>query len=80
MGNQNQNQKRDKEIISFTGEIQESLPNAMFKVKLDEGGQIVLGILSGKMKQHFIRVVPGDKVEIEMTPYDLTKGRVTKRL
>jgi len=57
----------------------ENLPNAVFRVQLDSG-QIVLGHLSGKMRVNMIKVLPGDKVTIEMTPYDLTKGRITRRL
>ncbi len=57
----------------------ETLPNAVFRVQL-ESGQAVLGHLSGKMRMHMIRVLPGDKVLIQMTPYDLTKGRIVRRL
>lgn len=57
----------------------ESLPNAVFRVQLDSG-QTVLGHLAGKMRVNMIRVLPGDKVLIEMTPYDLNKGRITRRL
>lgn len=61
------------------GKVIESLPNAFFRVQLDSG-QTVLGHLSGKMRVNMIRVLPGDKVVIEMTPYDLHKGRITRRL
>jgi len=67
------------DVIEFVGEIVEALPNALFKVKL-ETGQQVMGHLSGKMRIHYIRVVPGDRVRIQMTPYDLTKGRIVTRL
>jgi len=67
------------DAIEFIGEIVEALPNALFKVKL-ETGQEVMGHLSGKMRIHYIRVVPGDRVKIQMTPYDLTKGRIVTRL
>lgn len=60
------------------GEILELLPNAMFRVQLDSGHGI-LGILSGKMRMHRIKVLPGDRVTVEMTPYDLTKGRIIYR-
>ena len=60
------------------GEIQEALPNAMFKVKLKNGHEI-LAHISGKMRMHYIRILPGDRVKIEMSPYDLTKGRITFR-
>jgi len=68
-----------KEIIEMEGEVIEALPSATFKVKLENGHQ-VLGHLSGKMRMNFIKVLPGDKVILELTPYDLTKGRITKRL
>ncbi len=60
------------------GEIEETLPNATFKVKL-ENGHVVLGHISGKMRMHYIRILPGDKVTVEMTPYDLTRGRIVFR-
>ncbi|EKD75987.1 MAG: translation initiation factor IF-1 [uncultured bacterium] len=67
-----------KGFIEMQGEVLELLPNAMFRVQLD-GGPLILGIMSGKMRMHRIRVLPGDKVTIEMTPYDLTKGRIVYR-
>ena len=67
-----------KGFIEMQGEVIELLPNAMFRVQLD-GGPLILGIMSGKMRMHRIRVLPGDKVTIEMTPYDLTKGRIVYR-
>jgi translation initiation factor IF-1 len=60
------------------GTIIETLPNAMFKVEL-ENGQTILAYVSGKMRMHFIKILPGDKVTIELSPYDLTKGRITYR-
>jgi translation initiation factor IF-1 len=60
------------------GVITEALPNAMFRVKLENGHEI-LSHISGKMRMHYIRILPGDKVKIEMSPYDLTKGRITYR-
>ena len=61
------------------GEVLESLPSTLFKVKLDDGREI-LGHLSGKMRLHYIKVLPGDRVQVEMTPYDDTKGRIVRRL
>jgi translation initiation factor IF-1 len=69
----------EKEIVEAKGEVIEALPNALFKILLDSGQQII-GHLSGKMRIHYIRLVPGDKVLVEMTPYDLSKGRVIRRL
>lgn len=68
-----------KEVIEFEGTIQESLPNAMFKVVLENGHQ-VLAHISGKIRKNFIKILPGDKVKVELTPYDLTRGRITYRL
>ncbi|MBI4065265.1 translation initiation factor IF-1 [Candidatus Gottesmanbacteria bacterium] len=65
--------------IELEGEVVESLPNTLFRVKIPNG-RIVLCHLSGKMRLHFIRLMPGDKVKLEMTPYDGTKGRITYRL
>lgn len=65
--------------IKMEGEIIDVLPNAMFKVKLKNGVE-VLGYISGKMRQHEIRILDADRVEIEMSPYDLSKGRITRRL
>lgn len=64
--------------IEVQGTIIETLPNAMFKVTL-ENGQTILAYVSGKMRMHFIKILPGDKVTIELSPYDLTKGRITYR-
>lgn len=68
-----------KGFIEVQGVVDEMLPNASFRVTLDNGHE-VRAHLSGRMRMHHIRVLPGDKVIIEMTPYDLTKGRITKRL
>lgn len=68
-----------KEIVKLEGEIVELLPSTMFRVKL-ENGHVILAHISGKMRIHFIKLMPGDTVEIEMSPYDLTKGRITRRL
>jgi translation initiation factor IF-1 len=70
---------QNKQVIELEGKVIESLPNAVFRVQL-ESGQVVLGHLAGKMRMNMIRVLPGDKVLLEMTPYDLNKGRITRRL
>lgn len=67
-----------KEVIEVEGTIIEALPNANFKVQLENGHEI-LAHISGKMRMHYIKILPGDKVTIEMTPYDLDKGRITYR-
>lgn len=67
-----------EETIQMQGEIAETLPNATFRVKL-ENGHIILGHISGKMRMHYIRILPGDKVTVELTPYDLTRGRIVFR-
>jgi len=67
-----------EDAMQMQGEVVESLPNATFRVKL-ENGHIVLGHISGKMRMHYIRILPGDKVTVELTPYDLTKGRIIFR-
>lgn len=68
-----------KEVIEVEGTVTETLPNAMFRVEL-ENGHVILAHISGKMRMHYIRIVPGDKVMIEMTPYDLQKGRIRYRM
>jgi translation initiation factor IF-1 len=68
-----------KDFIEFQGEVLELMPAATFKVLLENGHEI-LAHLSGKMRMHKIRILPGDKVKVEMSPYDLTKGRITYRL
>ncbi|OGG05574.1 translation initiation factor IF-1 [Candidatus Gottesmanbacteria bacterium RIFCSPHIGHO2_01_FULL_42_12] len=65
-------------VTKFQGEVLENMPNAFFRVKLDDGREI-LGYLSGKMRLHHIRILPGDRVEVEMTPYDKDKARITYR-
>ena len=67
-----------EDYIEMQGEVLENLPNATFRVKLDNG-HVVLGHISGKMRMHYIRILPGDKVQVELTPYDLTRGRITYR-
>lgn len=66
------------DVIQFEGEVLEALPNTMFRVKL-ENGHMVLCHISGKMRMNYIRILPGDKVTVEMTPYDLNKGRIVFR-
>ena len=66
------------DVIEIEGTIKETLPNAMFKVELENGHEI-LAHVSGKIRMHYIRILPGDKVTVEMSPYDLTKGRITYR-
>ena len=70
--------KPKEDAIVLEGTILESLPNAMFKVELDNGHE-VLAHISGKMRMHYIRILPGDKVQVELTPYDLSRGRITYR-
>jgi translation initiation factor IF-1 len=70
--------KPKEDAIVLEGTIVESLPNAMFRVEL-ENGHKVLAHISGKMRMHYIRILPGDKVQVELTPYDLTRGRITYR-
>ena len=76
LGKSGQNKK---DVIELEGKVVENLPNAIFRVQLDSG-QTVLGHLSGKMRFNMIKVLPADRVIIEMTPYDLTKGRITRRM
>jgi translation initiation factor IF-1 len=67
-----------EEKIEVEGEVVEALPSTMFRVQLD-GGHDVLATISGKMRKHYIRILPGDKVKVELSPYDLTRGRITYR-
>lgn len=67
-----------EDVIEIEGTVVEKLPNAMFKVELENGHQ-VLAHISGKLRKNFIRILPGDTVTMEMSPYDLTKGRITWR-
>ena len=67
-----------EELIAAEGEIIEALPNAMFRVKL-QNDHVVLAHVSGKMRMHFIRILPGDAVTVEMSPYDLNRGRIVLR-
>lgn len=67
-----------EDAIEVTGTVLETLPNAMFRVELDNGHK-VLAHISGKMRMHYIKILPGDKVKIELSPYDLARGRITYR-
>ena len=67
-----------KNVIEVQGKIIETLPNAMFRVELNNGHK-VLAHISGKMRMHYIRILPGDEVTVELSPYDLTRGRITYR-
>lgn len=64
--------------LELEGVVEEALPNTMFRIKLDNG-HTVLGHISGKMRKHYIRILPGDRVTVELSPYDLTRGRITYR-
>ena len=68
-----------EDYIEMQGEVVENLPNATFRVRL-ENGHIVLGFISGKMRMHYIRILPGDKVTVQLTPYDLSKARIVFRV
>lgn len=70
--------KNKDDVIQMEGVVLKTLPNAMFKVKI-EGGHEILGHVSGKMRMHYIRILVGDKVLIELSPYDLSRGRITRR-
>jgi translation initiation factor IF-1 len=71
---------KNSELIELTGIVDEVLPNTTFRVKVDNVGQMVLCYIGGRLKQHKIKIILGDKVKIEMSPYDLTKGRITYRM
>ena len=68
-----------EEAVEVEGTVVEALPNAMFRVEIQEG-HVVLAHLSGKLRMHYIRILPGDKVKLELSPYDLSRGRITFRL
>ena len=67
-----------QDVIEVEGKVIEALPNAMFQIQL-ENGHVVLAHVSGKIRMHFIRILPGDRVTVELTPYDLKRGRITYR-
>lgn len=77
--NKTKRKTMSKDVIELEGTILESLPNAMFRVELENKHEI-LAHISGKIRKNFIRILPGDKVKVEMTPYDLSRGRITYRL
>ena len=68
-----------QDVIEVEGTILESLPNAMFQVKLEKNGHVILAHISGKIRMNFIKILPGDRVTVELTPYDLSRGRITYR-
>lgn len=70
---------QEKELVKLEGIVEETLPSTTFKVKLDNGHEI-LAHISGRMRVNYIRLIPGDRVIVEMSPYDLTKGRIVQRL
>ncbi len=67
-----------EDMIELEGTVVEAMPNAMFKVEI-QGGHVILAHISGKLRMNYIRILPGDKVTVEMSPYDLTRGRITWR-
>ncbi|MBR3164436.1 translation initiation factor IF-1 [Candidatus Saccharibacteria bacterium] len=77
-GDTSSSSKSQKEVIKLTGKVVEALPGTKFRVEL-ENGHIIVAHMSGKMRKNYIRLVPGDKVDVELTPYDLTKGRISYR-
>lgn len=68
----------DKQVIELEGTVIDALPNATFRVEI-EGGHVILAHISGKMRMHYIKILPGDKVTVEMSPYDIERGRITYR-
>ncbi len=70
---------KKEEVIQVEGLVKETLPNAMFRVEI-EGGHVILGHVSGKMRMNYIRLLPGDRVTLELSPYDLTRGRIVRRI
>ena len=70
---------KKEDVIVMEGLVEKALPNAMFQVKLNGGDHVVLAHVSGKMRMHYIKLLPGDKVKLELSPYDLSKGRITFR-
>ena len=70
--------KKNEDIVRVDGIVRKALPNTMFRVEI-EGGHVVLGHVSGKMRMYYIRILPGDRVALELSPYDLTRGRIVLR-
>lgn len=71
--------KKKEDVMVMDGIVEKALPNAMFNVRLLEGGHAILAHVSGKMRMHYIKLLPGDKVAVELSPYDLSKGRIISR-
>ncbi|MBU6360793.1 MAG: translation initiation factor IF-1 [Chloroflexota bacterium] len=78
--NEDENVKQKEDTIEVEGEVVEALPGTMFRVKLDQGSHEVLATLSGKMRKFYIRILLGDRVRLELSPYDLTRGRISRRM
>jgi translation initiation factor IF-1 len=78
-GKSDQKNDKSKEVIELDGKVLENLPNALFRIQIDSG-QIILAHIAGKLRVNKIRVLPGDRVIVEVTPYDLTRGRIVRRL
>mmetsp|Transcript_27888 Transcript_27888/g.41495 ORF Transcript_27888/g.41495 Transcript_27888/m.41495 type:complete len:159 (+) Transcript_27888:74-550(+) len=72
-------ESKKEDVIEVDGVVKESLPNAMFRVELDANQQVVLATISGKIRKNFVKILVGDKVQVELSPYDLTRGRITFR-
>lgn len=72
---------KKEEIITTTGEVMETLPNTMFRVKLDDGTEerMIIAIIAGRMRKHYVKILPGDRVKLEISPYDLERGRIVYR-
>jgi translation initiation factor IF-1 len=70
---------KDEDVLIVEGEVIENLPNTLFRVKLNDSDKVILCYLSGKMRKNYIKILPGDKVRIEITPYDVNKGRIVFR-
>lgn len=71
--------KKNSDVVVMDGIVEKALPNAMFQVRLLESDHMILAHVSGKMRMYYIKLLPGDKVAVELSPYDLTKGRITSR-
>lgn len=72
--------KKDKDVLVIDGEVIENLPNTLFRVKLNNSDKVILCYLSGKMRKNYIKILPGDRVRIEITPYDQDRGRIIYRI